>query len=103
MGKLAWTIPPAANIFSNPVKQYSYFDFNYLPDGLPGAYKLPSGGTDYLTFDVDVASPNFIMNCTGTAYTACRFQYDQRFTPEIYDVSPSQVTFGDLINIHINP
>jgi hypothetical protein len=72
-GKLAWTIPPAANIFSNPLKQYSYFDFNNLPGGLPGAYPHPSGGIDYLTFDVDVASADFSIGCVGTAYTKCKF------------------------------
>jgi hypothetical protein len=99
---LAWTIPPAAEIFSRPFKQYTYFDFNNLPGGLPGAYPSPSYSTDYLTFGVDVASADFSIKCAASPFDRCKFQYDQRYTPEIYDTSPNQVTAGDKINIYID-
>jgi hypothetical protein len=79
-GKLAWTIPPAAEIFSTPTKKYSYFDFNNLPGGLPGAYPSPNGGIDYLTFDITITSLEYSPPCV-TSFGRCHITYNQRFTP----------------------
>lgn len=74
-----------------------------MPGGLPGAYPHPAGGVDYLTFDVNVANADFQIRCMGTDYTKCRFQYDQQYTPEIYDTVPNQLVAGQTINFYINP
>ena len=74
-GKLAWTIPPAADIFSTASKKYTYYDFNNLPEGLPGAYVSPNGGFDYLTFDITLASIEYAPPCYGS-FRNCQFTYN---------------------------
>jgi hypothetical protein len=90
------------DIFTRPNHPVTYFDFNNLPTGLPGAYPSPSGGIDYLTFDVEIASMEFAPPCYSK-WAGCHFTYNQRFTPQLYDTVPNQVYAGQGINFWLNP
>lgn len=79
-GKVAWTLPSAMDIFSSPLKQYTYFDFNNQPDGLAGAYPSKNGGVDFLTFDISIASMEYSPPCYSV-FANCHFTYNQRYTP----------------------
>jgi hypothetical protein len=101
-GLLGWTIPAAADIFSTPTRQYTYFDFNNLPNGLPGAYPSPSGGVNYLTFGLSVSSGDDSPPCYDPNFTRCAFTYNQRFTPQLIDTVPNQVYAGLPMSFWLN-
>ena len=64
------------DIFSTPQKQYTYYDFFNDPNiGLPGAYTSPTGGTDYIVFDVSFASIEASPPCY-THFTSCHISYN---------------------------
>jgi hypothetical protein len=88
-------------VFSTPAHPRTYFDFNNLPGGLPGAFLSPTGGVDYLTFDVNIASAEYSPPCYSY-FDRCHITYNQRYTPHLLDTVPNQVVAGSKVNFWIN-
>ena len=105
-GILAYTLPSAMDIFSTPSKQYDYFDFNDRPGGLPKPADNNIYRNDYIEFQIQVVgedkeSEEPELECGGY-WRNCHLWYHQHFTPELIDIVPSQVVFGDDIAWMLN-
>lgn len=99
-GLLAWTVPPAADIFSTPRRTYTYDDFNDYT--LPAAVTRTSG-VSVLSFELTLKTSTQSSIGCATKGGYCRIRYDEQSTPILHDVVPNNVVFGMTVNMVMNP
>ena len=92
MGRLAYTLPSLKDLFG--VADYEGFNQHFT------ANNQESIG---FTLAVENAADDSIVECVEGSEHKCKVQYRFRYTPLLFDISPSDVYHDQQLSLRINP